>query len=199
LESAPLKWLGTEFFIAVLESTPLKWLGTEFFIAVLESTPLKWLGTEFFIAVLQPTPLKRLRIALRTKSFFHSRHVFCYHLSFINSRLFFVSINSLMIFLFALPGLDGNAYFSNPPLIPPLEKGESACPLTSCLWRDLRLSLFPGGEGTNTSPINMSPIRITIKVVAFLVSVERAVNGFILNGFTVKGANGLGGYVGRKF
>jgi hypothetical protein len=53
----------------------------------------------------------------------------------------------------------------------------------------------------------MSPIRITIKVVAFLVfggwfdrlTIKRMVNGFILNGFTVKGANGLGGYVGWEF
>jgi hypothetical protein len=60
-------------------------------------------------------------------------------------------------------------------------------------------STLPGGEGTNMSPINMRGIRITTKVVAFLVSGEITVNGFILNGFTVKGANGLGGYAGRKF
>jgi hypothetical protein len=63
------------------------------------------------------------------------------------------------------------------------------------------------GEGTNASPINMRGIRITTKVVAFLVfggwfdrlTIKRVMNGFILNGFTVKGANGLGGYAGRKF
>jgi hypothetical protein len=52
--------------------------------------------------------------------------------------------------------------------------------------RDLRLSLSQGGEGTNTSPINMRGIRITIKVVVILESVERV----------VKEANGLGGYDG---